>query len=257
MYGDSFLLIKPDGNKKELKDEIVQRLFERNICILKQESIYLTELDIKNIWPYTQSDIVSKQLFMNYLLEKECILLFLKSTQKTLYKDVAEIKKKLRDKYGVHQYSSVIHTPGSYEEYKKDLSVFEKRKKEIVKNNTVIGSFKCYDLINKSDIVELCKQIENLLNKGYRKIIREHEYNATFLVVYKNGINDSYFMVGILGDFLKYPFDVCYYLAYSINYHTKFPILKIENSEYDIVKIREVFTKYNYKTAILKGRELL
>ena len=117
-----------------------------------------------------------------------------------------------------------------------DMIVFQKKSKGLEKNNTIIGSFKCYDKLNKCDIVRLCEKIEKYLNGDYKKIIRERE-NKQFLVVYKNGVNDSYFMVGILGDYLNYSFDLCYYLAYSINYHTRFPILEIENSRYDITKI--------------------
>ena len=149
-----------------------------------------------------------------------------------------------------------MHTPGSYEEYMKDMIVFQKKSKGLEKNNTIIGSFKCYDKLNKCDIVRLCEKIEKYLNGDYKKIIRERE-NKQFLVVYKNGVNDSYFMVGILGDYLNYSFDLCYYLAYSINYHTRFPILEIENSRYDITKIMNTFGKYGYRTDVKKGYELL
>lgn len=60
-------------------------------------------------------------------------------------------------------------------------------------------------------------------------------------------------MVGILGDYLNYSFGLCYYLAYSINYHTRFPILEIENSRYDITKIMNTFGKYGYRTDVKKG----
>lgn len=48
-----------------------------------------------------------------------------------------------------------------------------------------------------------------------------------------------------------------YYLAYSINYHTRFPILEIENSRYDITKIMNTFGKYGYRTDVKKEYELL
>ena len=182
--------------------------------------------------------------------------MYLESSKESLYKDIAAIKKKFRNRYGVHQYLSIMHTPGSYEEYMKDMIVFQKKSKGLEKNNTIIGSFKCYDKLNKCDIVRLCEKIEKYLNGDYKKIIRERE-NKQFLVVYKNGVNDSYFMVGILGDYLNYSFGLCYYLAYSINYHTRFPILEIENSRYDITKIMNTFGKYGYRTDVKKGYELL
>ena len=208
MYGKSFVLVKPDGMNKEIKDEIIQTIQNRSISVVKQQKICLTVSDIENIWPYTQSDIVSRQLFMNYLLDKVCLLLYLESSKESLYKDIAAIKKKFRNRYGVHQYLSIMHTPGSYEEYMKDMIVFQKKSKGFEKNNTIIGSFKCYDKLNKCDIVRLCEKIEKYLNGDYKKIIRERE-NKQFLVVYKNGVNDSYFMVGILGDYLNYSFEGC------------------------------------------------
>lgn len=256
MYGKSFVLVKPDGMNKEIKDEIIQTIQNRSISVVKQQKICLTVSDIENIWPYTQSDIVSRQLFMNYLLDKVCLLLYLESSKESLYKDIAAIKKKFRNRYGVHQYLSIMHTPGSYEEYMKDMIVFQKKSKGLEKNNTIIGSFKCYDKLNKCDIVRLCEKIEKYLNGDYKKIIRERE-NKQLLVVYKNGVNDSYFMVGILGDYLNYSFGLCYYLAYSINYHTRFPILEIENSRYDITKIMNTFGKYGYRTDVKKEYELL
>ena len=70
MYGKSFVLVKPDGMNKEIKDEIIQTIQNRSISVIKQQKICLTVSDIENIWPYTQSDIVSRQLFMNYLLDE-------------------------------------------------------------------------------------------------------------------------------------------------------------------------------------------
>lgn len=67
MYGKSFVLVKPDGMNKEIKDEIIQTIQNRSISVVKQQKICLTVSDIENIWPYTQSDIVSRQLFMNSL----------------------------------------------------------------------------------------------------------------------------------------------------------------------------------------------
>ena len=96
MYGKSFVLVKPDGMNKEIKDEIIQTIQNRSISVVKQQKICLTVSDIENIWPYTQSDIVSRQLFMNYLLDKVCLLLYLESSKESLYKDIAAIKKKFR-----------------------------------------------------------------------------------------------------------------------------------------------------------------
>lgn len=45
--------------------------------------------------------------------------------------------------------------------------------------------------------------------------------------------------------------------TYSINYHTRFPILEIENSRYDITKIMNTFGKYGYRTDVKKEYELL
>ena len=119
---------------KEIKDEIIQTIQNRSISVVKQQKICLTVSDIENIWPYTQSDIVSRQLFMNYLLDKVCLLLYLESSKESLYKDIAAIKKKFRNRYGVHQYLSIMHTPGSYEEYMKDMIVFQKKSKGLEKN---------------------------------------------------------------------------------------------------------------------------
>lgn len=91
MYGKSFVLVKPDGMNKEIKDEIIQTIQNRSISVVKQQKICLTVSDIENIWPYTQSDIVSRQLFMNYLLDKVCLLLYLESSKESLYKDIAAI----------------------------------------------------------------------------------------------------------------------------------------------------------------------
>lgn len=98
-YGKSFVLVKPDGMNKEIKDEIIQTIQNRSISVVKQQKICLTVSDIENIWPYTQSDIVSRQLFMNYLLDKVCLLLYLESSKESLSH---KLKKEylLSDSYG-------------------------------------------------------------------------------------------------------------------------------------------------------------
>ena len=53
MYGKSFVLVKPDGMNKEIKDEIIQTIQNRSISVVKQQKICLTVSDIENIWPYT------------------------------------------------------------------------------------------------------------------------------------------------------------------------------------------------------------
>lgn len=257
MCGKSFILVKPDGVELDLVDKIIQKIKEKDILVVEQQEIYLDYLDILNLWPYTQSDIVSRQLFLDYLVGKKCILLQLEFWEYSMHSDILEIKNYFRKKYGQHQFLSVIHSPVTYEEYIKDINIFKKKVKNLVTNKTIIGKFNCYNELNKKNVDILCKEIQRYLNYDYEYWIREYAIDKSFLVVQKNGINDSYFLVGILGDYLKYSLGLCYYLAFSINYFGCFPIMLLEESKSNLSYITVVLEKYAYKTLIMKGNEFL
>lgn len=257
MYGKTFILVKPDGIELNLIDKIIQKIKEKDISVIKQEDIFLNTSDILNLWPYTQSDIVSRQLFLNYLLGKRCILLQLESSKSSLYEDISEIKKNFRKKYGHHQFLSVMHTPGDHKEYIKDVKVFERKMEGIIPNKTIIGSFKCYVDLDKYNLINLCQKIQLHMNIDHRKLIQEIGTDKSFLIACKNGINDSCFLVGILCDYLRYSFELSYYLAFSVNYYMHFPIMLLKNTDYNIAEIRGVLEKYAYKTMIMKGDEYL
>lgn len=257
MYGKSFVLIKPDGVKLEVTDEIAKMFEQKEIRIIKKKNIFLNISDILNLWPYTQSDIVSRQLFSNYLIGKKCILLQVESSKPSLYDEIAEIKEIFRKKYGRHQFKSVIHTPGIPKEYIKDMMVFEGKIKRLVPNKTIIGSFECYSYLEKCDLAILCQKIQAYLNIDHRKLIQELGKNRWFLVLYKNGLNDSYFLMGILREYLNYSFELSYYLAFSVNYFKAFPILLLDNTKYEISEIRSILEKYSYETIIINGEEYL
>lgn len=255
MCGKSFLLIKPDGLDKKIVEEIIMNLQEKHIRIVKQELVYLTELDIMNIWPYTQSDIVSRQLLFSYLLNKKCVLYYLEAFVNDIYRITSEIKNIIRRKYGVHQYLSIAHSPSSQAEYKKDMQVFQKKIKSLVENKTIIGTFECYKQLEKENIIDLCQKISEYLNGDVNDFFNGFNKGRQVLYLHKNNINDSYFLAGILCDELGYSLDRSFYLAISVNYFTYFPIMKLEEGDCRTIEIQNIFRRYRYKTDITEGIE--
>lgn len=250
MYGKSFLLIKPDGVEKKIIKEVIESITEASLSIVRQDSIFLSQIDIMNIWPYAQSDIVSRQLLFKYLLNKECILFLLEALEVDIYCITSNIKRSLRKKYGVHQYLSVVHSPSSKEEYEKDISVFQKKRKKLIKNDTIIGDFRCYQRLRKTDVSLLCHKIDAYLNGKPSEMFENYGKIGRVIYLNKNGINDSYYLAGILCDELGYSLDMSFYLAISVNYFGQFPVVNLGRSDYSATFIEELFSKYGYEIHI-------
>lgn len=254
MYGEknkSFILIKPDGLVKNIIDYIYEQLNIHQLQIDYEEKIILNIIDIQNIWTYTQSDIVSKLLMSDYLINKKCMLLNVFSNKKNAILETNIIKKNIRNRYGKHQFASVVHVPSNTIEYEKDIYILSNHSQDLLQTITLCREFTCYKSLSLTNAINYARNIKKrLYHNTYEHVnnIRMNHDNY-IIVIIKNGINDSKFLAGIMSDYFN--IDLCdsYYNAYAVNYCGQFPVMYAKN-EKECEYIKNIFDKYGYKVDI-------
>lgn len=112
---ESFVLIKPDGQKKLEALKKLNELLDHNALTITEKSfVELSKRDVIRLWPAYSKCVISKKLLIEYLAEKKLELW--KVEGENAVGKLNLIKKEVRNAYGKGCIANCIHTPlDSYE----------------------------------------------------------------------------------------------------------------------------------------------
>lgn len=156
----SLLLIKPDGVRLGISNEIEQMLKNECLCIVNRQIRRLTKQDIIILYPELSFELtpITNTFLHCYLLNKE-IELFLVNGNEVVSK-LLGIKNILREKYKKHLFASVIHTSDSIAEFERQkglltLDRLGEDKVVSIEGSSVLRSNKILLPISQSELHEI------------------------------------------------------------------------------------------------------
>lgn len=255
----SFVLLKPEAIENiNVKEYIYNRIESKNLSIVKEVAIELTESQIEYLWPYSMTDHVCKTILTRYLENKRLLLIIVRSNSDAI-KKTSELKYETRDKFSNSPFKNYLHTPGDIDEFKKDMDVFFHFNDKVIefKNPTIIGDFPILDNISVEQNYKCALFLEKILNtynfEEIAQIFMELSSNIKLFLI-DDDIHDAKYTAGVILEYFpEYPVEEAYYIAFGVNYLGEFP-LTVTNDFLKAKKIIRFFRNYNLGVRMDHGR---